>query len=227
MFDLLAPLAVGFVGSLHCLGMCGPLVMAYSLSISSFRNQGPMPSLWQKGLLHHGAFHLGRLLTYGLLGAIAAGFAHVVNLQMFLSGLRGNISFLGGIMMVGFGLILLKVLPWPSLSLGSGSFFRRVFTPLLQSQRLISKVALGLATGFLPCLLSWAMMVKAATAENPWGGFSTMVFFGLGTVPVLFVTGLSTSLLSLQTRLIGERVAALSVVVMGLILIFKGARSFV
>lgn len=230
MVDLLAPLIVGFVGSLHCLGMCGPLVMAYSLYIGNSGYQSPVASLWQKGLSHHAAFHLGRLITYGLLGALAAGFTHLVGLQPLLATLRPNISFLGGIVMVGFGLILLKVLPWPSLpfiSSGSGSFFQRFFPPLFQSQRLISKVALGLATGFLPCLLSWAMIVKAATTQNLWEGFSTMVSFGLGTVPVLFVTGLSASLLSLKTRLVGERVAALSVVAMGLILIFKGARSFV
>jgi uncharacterized protein len=227
MYDLLAPLIIGFVGSLHCLGMCGPLIMAYSLAIATSGYQREVSSLWLKGLSHHGAFHLGRLITYGFLGAIAAGFAHLVGLQPVLSALRSNVSLLGGIAMVYFGLILLQVLPWPSFLLPSGSPWQRLFSSLFQSRRMISRMGLGLAAGFLPCLLSWAMIVKAATMETLGGGFLTMVLFGLGTIPALLLPGLSASLLSLRTRLIGERVAALSVLVMGLILLFKGAKSFV
>jgi sulfite exporter TauE/SafE len=53
-----------------------------------------------------------------------------------------------------------------------------------------------------------------------------MVFFGLGTVPALFLTGLSASLLSMRTRFLGERVAAASIIAMGLILIIKGSKYF-
>ena len=88
-------------------------------------------------------------------------------------------------------------------------------------------MALGLSTGFLPCLLSWAMVVKAATTQNLLEGFLTMVSFGLGTVPALFLVGLSASLLSFKIRFFGERVAAVSVIAMGLILIFKGSKYFV
>jgi len=70
------------------------------------------------------------------------------------------------------------------------------------------------------------MIIKAATTENPLTGFITMAIFGLGTVPVLFFTGLSASLLSMKIRILGERIAALSVSLMGLILIFKGVRAF-
>jgi sulfite exporter TauE/SafE len=130
--------------------------------------------------------------------------------------------------MVLLGLVLLKVMPVSLFSLpspGPESFWRKIFPPLFQSRRLISKFALGLATGFLPCMLSWAMVVKAATTQHPLPGFLTMVFFGLGTVPALFLTGLSASLLSMRTRFLGERVAAASIIAMGLILIIKGAKT--
>jgi sulfite exporter TauE/SafE len=102
-----------------------------------------------------------------------------------------------------------------------------LFPPLFQSNRLASKLTLGLLTGFLPCGLSWAMIGKAATTQNIPGGFLTMVACGLGTVPLLFFTGVSASLLSMKTRLVGERIAGLAVIVMGLILVFKGGRIFV
>ena len=233
MFEFLPPFFIGFVGSVHCLGMCGPLVLAYSLHIKSHEAVTPIhvSPPWEKGLFHHIAFHSGRILSYGLLGILSAGLLQKIGFMEFNANLRGGTTLLGGGLMIFLGLVLLKVLPLPGfltfLSTGPTSFWKRLLPPLLQSQRLGSKMALGLATGFLPCGLSWAMIVKSATTENLGAGFLTMMSFGLGTVPALFLIGFSASFLSLQTRLLGERVAAVAVIVMGLILIFKGARIFV
>jgi sulfite exporter TauE/SafE len=231
IFDFIAPLLIGLVGSLHCLGMCGPLVMAYSLYINTPEQDGVIdaPVLWLKGISHHAAFHLGRLVTYGLLGGLVAGFVHLTEFNQFFAGLRSTLTLGGGILMVLFGLILLKVLPFSFFSLpsfGPGSFFGKLFPPLFRSQHIASKMALGLAVGFLPCMLSWAMVIKAATTQSLFAGLLTMVSFGLGTVPALFLTGLSASLLSLKIRFLGERVAAASVIAMGIILIFKGSKYF-
>jgi sulfite exporter TauE/SafE len=232
MFDLFAPLIIGFVGSLHCLGMCGPLVMAYSLHVGKpgDRRAAGVPSPWLNGLAHHLSFHLGRLFTYGLLGALAATLTHLARFNQFFSGLRSSLTLTGGILMILLSLVLLKVLPLPlsttGLSVTTGSFIARWLPPLFRSRRLASKIALGLLTGFLPCMLSWAMIIQAATTQSPVGGFLTMFAFGMGTIPVLFFTGLSASLFSLKVRFLGERVAALSVMVMGFILVFKGARYF-
>ena len=233
MFEFLAPFVIGLVGSVHCLGMCGPLVLAYSLHIKRREAETASCALpaWRKGLFHHMAFHSGRLLSYGFLGILAAALFQTIGLITFYANLRGGMTLFGGGLMVFLGLLLLKVLPLPSfldsLSMNPIFFRRRLLPPLFQSQRLGSKMVLGLATGFLPCGLSWAMIVKAGTTQNVAAGFLTMVAFGLGTVPALFLIGFSASFLSLQTRFLGERVAALSVIVMGLILVFKGARIFV
>jgi len=231
VYDLLPPFLIGFLGSLHCLGMCGPLVMAYSLHICQGKNQGApgLHPLWNEGIFHHLAFQSGRVLTYGFLGALAASLAQLVDLSRFFSGFRSGITLGGGILMVLLGLVLLKVMPVSLFSLpspGPESFWRKIAPPLFQSRRLISKFALLFATGFLPCMLSWAMVVKAATPQHPLPGFLPMVFFGLGTVPALFLTGLSASLLSMRTRFLGERVAAASIIAMGLILIIKGSKYF-
>ncbi len=225
MFDLFAPFLIGLFGSLHCLGMCGPLVMAYSLHLQPQGTGSAAPSHpWSRGIGHHAAFHLGRVFTYGFLGAVAAGIAHLAGFNQIFSGLRGGFTLGGGILMVLLGLILLKVLPVRLPSFGNGTVIGRLCSRLFQSRGLGSKWLLGLAAGFLPCMLSWAMIVKAATAPDPLRGFLTMVFFGLGTAPVLFSTGFSASLLSFRMRLFGERAAALSVIAMGCILLFKGTR---
>ncbi|MBI4495839.1 MAG: sulfite exporter TauE/SafE family protein [Deltaproteobacteria bacterium] len=226
MFEFLPPFLIGFVGSLHCLGMCGPLVLAYSLNLPGSRGEGF--SVWRRGFLHHLAFHSGRILTYGFLGAAAAGVGSLIGFPGALLNLRGGVTLAGGCLMVLLGLVLLKILPLPLLPppLGPGSFFGRLLPPLFRSPRPLSKMALGVTAGFLPCMLSFALLVKAATTQNLPGGFFTMILFGLGTAPALFLAGFSASFLSLKIRILGERTAALSVILMGLILVFKGAGYF-
>ena len=83
--ELVAPFLIGLLGSLHCLGMCGPLVMAYSLNIKNPQPQagGVNSSSWDKGFFHHLAFHFGRIMTYGILGALAAGLFTIVGLNFY------------------------------------------------------------------------------------------------------------------------------------------------
>ena len=232
MVDLFAPFIIGFLGSFHCLGMCGPLVVAYSLHLKSPScPEAGMRPLWQIGVLHHLAFQAGRLLTYGFLGFAAAGLVHLMDLKQTFSNMRGGVTLFGGILMAFAGLCLLRVIPLPSLLLhpfsNSSSLFSRWFSSLFQTRNLISKMILGLLTGFLPCMLSWAMVLKAGTTGNPLSGLLTMALFGLGTVPVLFFVGLSASVISLKMRITGERIAGISIIVMGLILVLKGVRSLV
>lgn len=230
MIDLIGPFIFGLVGSLHCLGMCGPLVVAYSLHLCPPAADGRMPGFWPNSTRHHLAFHSGRLFTYGLLGAVAAGIGRFGAFQQFFAGFRSSFTLAGGVLMLLFGLGLLRIIPvpFPSMSFPGrvASFPGRSFPRLLSSPGLSSKLALGLGVGFLPCMLSFAMIVKAATTANLLLGFLTMVIFGIGTLPVLFFTGLFASLLSMKTRLLGERMAGVTVIMMGLILIFKGGKYF-
>ena len=137
----------------------------------------------------------------------------------------------GGFIMVILGLAFLRILPIPTF-LGSGHlvpiFIRhRLLPALFQSQQSGAKALLGLLVGFMPCCLSWAMIVKAASEQEIVAGFLTMVAFGLGTMPTLLAAGLFTSILSLKLRLLGERLAAFAVIFMGIFLITSGAGIFV
>ena len=228
-FDLLAPFLIGLFGSLHCLGMCGPLIMAFSMHIKSppVSAGGEISSPWGRGLFHHLAYHFGRLLTYGLLGGLAAALVNIVGFNLYLN-VRGVFILAGGGLISLLGLVFLRVVSLPDLfSRFSGVpqvFWKRIVPPLFQSPGAVPKMALGLAGGLLPCCLSCSMLIKAATTEN-WGqGFMTMVAFGLGTFPALLALGISASLLTLRIRMIGERIAGLSVVAMGLILVFRGVQ---
>ena len=227
--ELVTPFLIGLLGSLHCLGMCGPLVMAYSLNIKNPQPQiGRLKSSsWNKGFFHHLAFHFGRIITYGILGALAAGLFTIVGLNFYLN-IRGGLLLGGGALITLLGMVFLKVFPWPAFltrySMPFQSLWDRFLPSLLETPGSISKIAMGAACGLLPCSLTSSMLIKSAITENVAEGAMTMVAFGLGTVPALLTVGISASLLTLRIRIIGERVAALSVIAMGLFLMFKGAR---
>ena len=230
VIDLIAPFVFGLVGSLHCLGMCGPLIVAYSLHLRPADKQLNPALLSAKNVRHHVAFHMGRIITCGVLGALAAGMADAVGFRQRMLGLNSSISLAGGILMVIFGFALLKIVPVRLLSLPSwrpGSLLGKSFTALISSRSWMSKLALGLFVGFLPCMLSYAMIVKAATTQNVMLGFLTMISFGIGTLPLLFFTGFSASFLGARTRILGERLAAATAICMGLILLWKGSKYFI
>ncbi len=251
--ELIPPFLIGLLGSLHCLGMCGPLVMAYSLNLNSsapgetgpnlekgprfkvqgsrFKNNGKTASgsfetsYWNRGFFHHLAYHFGRITTYGLLGALTAGLFNWAGVNFYLH-IRGGLILGGGALITFLGLVSLRVIPLPAgltrFSMVPQSLWNRFLPPLFKIPGSISRAGLGLACGLLPCCLSCSMLIKAAITENMAEGFMTMVAFGLGTVPALLAIGLSASLLTLRTRIMGERLAALSVMAMGLILVYKG-----
>ena len=75
IIDLLWAFLTGLAGSLHCLGMCGPLVIAYSLNLAPASTKtGRSARPWASSLVHHAAYQGGRIGAYGLLGALGAGF---------------------------------------------------------------------------------------------------------------------------------------------------------
>jgi uncharacterized protein len=224
MLETLAPFTIGLVGSLHCLGMCGPLVLAYSLHYKSAVNS-ETPTVFG-AFFHHLAFHTGRIITYGIMGAIVAGIFESLEVQKFGMLYRGGFVIVSGILLLALGLVILKALPLPFssgwLSSPAGLALAKKMRDMASSRSAASKIGLGLSAGLLPCGLTWAMLVTAASTLNPAGGFLTMFSFGLGTIPLLLLTGVSASFISTKVRLLGERAAGFFVMVMGVILLVKG-----
>lgn len=168
--------AAGLVGSLHCLGMCGGFVTAYSI-------QGGRPS----DLLPHLRFTAGRLTTYAFLGLLLGFLGQAVDLmaiQMGFKGLRplavgATLCLLGVALLMGF-----KVAGADSTSAWLG---RR-----LARGRSRSPYTLGMAIGFLPCWLLFPAEVAAAGTGHPLTGALVMLSFGIGTAPALVGLGMAS-----------------------------------
>jgi hypothetical protein len=128
-----------------------------------------------------------------------------------------------GLMLIFLGLALMRLIPVPASCAALFSnplleVFQRI--PVLVSTRNPSSMLLlGLATGLLPCCLSWSMIITAASAQTPFHGSLMMVAFGAGTIPALFLAGLSAAGLVRLYRRLGERLPGLILIGMGLYLV--------
>jgi len=207
----------GALSSLHCVGMCGTIVLAYSM-----QSQAGMPPVRggaARGFILHGAYNGGRVLSYAALGALlsAAGLrlAWVKNAGEALSIASGVVMIVAAIAMLGWVNVPLRVAP-------RGGPLARLHARVLRGATPAHTLALGLLTPLLPCGLLYGMLAKAAAAESVGAGALTMAVFALGMTPSLVALGGFSSLFSARFRKGAQRLAALSIMLMGIVLLLRG-----
>lgn len=165
-------------------------------------------------------------MTYALMGGLAALFTRSARGILTSSITQSLLTSGYGVLLILFGLALMRAIPVPA---SCADFFSNPLLTVMhripalcESRRPGSKIVLGLLTGLLPCCLSWSMVITAAAAETPFQGSLMMVCFGAGTIPALFLAGLSASYLTHLYRGLGEAVPGLLLVALGVYLILKG-----
>lgn len=178
----------GLAGSLHCVGMCGPLAMALPV--------GRLPRyqrLWALGL-----YHTGRIAAYALLGLVTG----LLGQGLLLAGIQGPVSIASGLLLLVYTLTNRTHL----YKLRSSRAVRWVTAPmarLLQNPTLASITGMGFLNGLLPCGFVYVALAGALNNPTPPDGALYMVFFGLGTLPALLGIRLAPDLLppALRQRL--------------------------
>jgi uncharacterized protein len=206
MLDYLLIISLGFLGSFgHCLGMCGPLAVAFSLS-----HQQETPNWWQQ-LTFHTLLNFGRLLSYTLVGAGIGALGSVLLKSGQIAGigsdLRQWVAIITGMMLIWFGLGQIKpdFLPripllHPLLKGGLHNRLSAGMVKLSLKSKWWTPAALGMTWGLMPCGFLYAAQIKAAETGNLWMGAATMLAFGIGTLPTMLGVGVSTSLVSKDRR---------------------------
>jgi len=222
-------LSLGLVSSLHCVQMCGPLVLTYSVALKQSVSTAPSAALRHRLLASHLAYNFGRILTYSALGAIAGLVGGTMGFVGRLAGLTGVAATVAGGLMILAGLVMLNVIPASALlgadALRIASRLLRPLGSLVSSQGIANRFVLGLALGFLPCGLVYAALLKAVATANALQGALSMFAFGLGTAGALLVLGVFSSVLSPKLNRWGSQLAAVSVMLLGGLLLWRGAMS--
>jgi sulfite exporter TauE/SafE len=105
--------------------------------------------------------------------------------------------------------------------------FSRMMNNLLQQVRVGNIFLLGMAIGFIPCGLVYAMGARAAATESMFGGMLTMIVFGAGTTFAMTLAGFMAGLLSLKQRRWLYRAAAALVIALGIMTLWHGLHSII
>jgi len=182
-FSLLSALLVGLLGGVHCAGMCGGIVAAFS-----FRADGTVPPF----RLHIG-YNLGRVLSYTLFGALAGSLGASLNLLQ-IRPLQMALYILAQLVMVLLGLYLAGWNRWVLIFEKAGGtlwgHIQPFFKKLLPVRNLPGAFLAGMLWGWLPCGLVYSVLISALASGSPTGGAALMLAFGLGTLPNLLGMGL-------------------------------------
>jgi sulfite exporter TauE/SafE len=217
----LSLLLAGLAGSLvHCIGMCGPFVLGQVIADSE-RARGRYGE-WQRlagaALL---PYHLGRLTTYVMLGAIAGAATAVFTATTGFAWLSAGLLVLAAVLMIlqAFGLTLGAASPLSGV-------VSRLAAPLSPSQQPAGRYALGLVLGLLPCGLLYGALAAAAGSGSPRDAALAMMAFGLGTMPALIGVGWLGLLLRRRLQGVVQWIAAPLLVVNGLVMLGLASQRF-
>ena len=215
--DLALLFLASFLGSIHCVGMCGPYVALCTAKIA------PAGCTTGQGLSLRLIFNAGRLVTYMVIGLLAGGFGQIALAISERAGLRGIIALVAGVVTFLFGLALLGWIRDPSRLMarsGLDVLIRGGSREAFRAPRWASAILLGALQGFLPCALVYAAASRAAFAGSPLGGAWIMLIFGLGTVPAIFA--ISSSVSPALTRFQPWRWSGAFILTVGALLILRG-----
>lgn len=214
-------LGVGLVTSIHCVAMCGPLVLTYAV-------KGAEEGLLVKRMLPHVAYQSAKILSYMLVGFILGSIGSVLD----LGGLRGWVTVFAGAFMVFLGLQMTGNIPALNrFSIRPPKAFAKAIGSLRNKAAadeaaghvsIATPITFGLLTGLMPCGPLITAQVAAAGTGAPVTGALAMLGFGLGTAPLMLGFGAVSGMLSVTVKRRMMVVAALVVAVLGVVMLNRG-----
>jgi sulfite exporter TauE/SafE len=203
---------MGLLGSVHCIGMCGPLVLALPMAQKT--------NLEKWGVLF--LYHFGKISSYSMLGVLFGLFGS----QLPLFGVQENISiFIGILMLIYVGYVFVLK---PKQKLGFLQFnllYSSITKQLGMLFKLNNKLAfylIGFLNGLLPCGMVYLALTSALATQNVFYGGWLMAFFGLGTVPALMMVALGGQYFGIKFRQQLQSLLPVFIFSMGVLLILRG-----
>lgn len=199
--DLIGMVLLGFFGSAHCMGMCGPI----SIGVGA-RSVASMV-----------LYNCARIATYTVIGAVLGAVGPVAGAVTGLARAQLGLALISGLLLGWFGLAALKVTARPSWMESLAGILPGV-GPLLRRAALGGwwvGFPLGLLLGFLPCGLSMAAFVRALGAGGPGKAAILVLAFGVGTLPAMLLTGWLGGRLQPGWRKGAEIIAGIVLITMG------------
>lgn len=205
---LLAAFSIGILGGAHCIGMCGGIIGALTLSaqVDQYRQR----------MLLIASYNIGRIASYVFIAWIFYQFFHAIEQYFSLRFMR----YVAGVLLVAMGLYLADW--WRGLLYleKAGSYVWRWIQPfskkLLPVKTYSQALLLGVLWGWLPCGLIYSVLAYSSAADSALNAMLTMFAFALGTLPAVMASGLlAERLVALVKQSVVRKMFALLIIVFG------------
>lgn len=201
----------GLLGSFHCIGMCGPIAFMLPVDRTS----------QAKRVLQVAVYHLGRMISYGILGLLFG----LLGKGFYFFGFQQYLSII-------IGIIMILIIVLPSKTVNKFSLAKPFYKLLsgvknrlgkeLKKKRTDTFFTIGFLNGFLPCGLVYMAIFGSIAAGNAIDGSLYMMLFGLGTVPLMtafiFLGNFATGMV--RKRI--QQFIPIAVVIVGTLFILRG-----
>jgi sulfite exporter TauE/SafE len=197
---------IGLMGSLHCVGMCGPLAFA-------------VPTVKGHRFASAVVYNTGRIITYALLGILVG----LLGLGIHLAGYQSYLS-----LFTGFFIILLVIFPalerllFKLTKFDLGSKVRTMISKNLRRNSYTSTALIGILNGLLPCGLIYAALAGAIETGYVESAALYMILFGLGTSVLMMGTMLSKGIVIRINWLKPKKIVPYLTLVLGLLFVIRG-----
>lgn len=209
--EILSAFVLGLFGSLHCIGMCGPIAIAL-----------PVPNTSNLSfIIGRLLYNIGRVLTYSFLGAIFG----LLGSRFVIAGFQQGVSIV-------LGVIILLVVLMPSKYkniVTQHPFILKLSSPLKESIGVLFKKGtfssmflIGILNGLLPCGLVYVALAGAIASGDAISGAAVMILFGLGTVPAMFTATIFGKFINIGLRRKLNKLIPVFAILLALIFILRG-----
>ncbi len=209
--EIWTALLIGFFGSFHCVGMCGPIALALP-----GQNNSAVSFITGRIL-----YNTGRVITYSLLGAVFG----LIGQSFALMGLQQTISVVLGIIIVLSAISQSNYLPGWKDKVGLTPFFERLKTLIsaqFKKRGHSTLFSIGILNGLLPCGFVYIGLAGSVTTGSVAEGSLFMALFGLGTVPAMLAMSLAPGFISIDMRKKINRFIPFLAASLGFYLIYRG-----
>lgn len=204
-------LAIGFFGSFHCVGMCGPIALA----LPGFKGSG-LSFITGRVL-----YNFGRIVTYTLLGALFG----IIGKSIIVAGLQKGLSIFLGMAIIAS--VLLRSSYFNTLKKKSGITYlfeslKKQIQKQFKKRGFSTLFTIGILNGLLPCGFVYIGLAGSVTTGSFWEGALFMSLFGLGTFPAMMMMAMAPGLISINLRKRINRLIPGLAVLLGIFLIYRG-----
>jgi uncharacterized protein len=204
-------LLIGFLGSFHCVGMCGPIALALPIGKASNLQL----------IVSRILYNLGRIVTYSFFGAIFGLFGKGIA----FAGLQRYTSIVLGITILSYYLMPSKFKGKLSITkpyLLASNFVKKSFSKLTKTGSYQSLFLFGIINGFLPCGFVYVALAGAITTGDFISGAAFMALFGLGTTPIMLATSLVGKFVTGGIRSKINKLIPVFAIILAIIFILRG-----